>query len=168
MKLTVKQLRGLIREAIDIVNAETGEIIDFGEDSISGIPDAAVPDLVKRLGLNLSPSGEALSNDDWQKLEDETIGKQYDRQMKKTRADIAKNRKRLDINNLLDRLDDWAKTAAGEWEADNSQGPYEIQDVAFDLADAAQHSFEQDEWEELEWHFGNNPEDLRSYIMDSM
>ena len=71
MKITKRQLQTLIREAIDIVNSETGEVIDFGEDSVTGIPDSAVPDLVKRLGLNVSPN-DALSNDDWQKLEDET------------------------------------------------------------------------------------------------
>ena len=167
MRLKIRQLRKIIREAIDVVNTQTGEVIDFGEESMSGLPDAALPDLVKRLGLNLSPGGQ-LSNDDFEKLENETIGKQYDRKMKKVQADVARNRERLDINNLLGRLDDWAKTAADEWEADNPQGPYKIQDVAFDLADAAQHSFERDEWEELEWHFDNDPEALRSYIMDSM
>ena len=132
MRLKIRQLRKIIREAIDVVNTRTGEVIDFGEESMTGLPDAALPDLVKRLGLNLSPGGQ-LSNDDFEKLENETFGKQYDRKMKKVRADVAKNRERLDINNLLDRLDDWAKTAADEWEADNPQGPYEIQDVAFDL-----------------------------------
>ena len=66
--ITTKQLRALIREAIDIVNKETGEVFDFGEESISGLPDEAVPDLVSRLGLDLSPGGQ-LSNDDFDKLE---------------------------------------------------------------------------------------------------
>ena len=168
MRITRRQLRKLIREAIDIVNSETGEIIDFGEDSISGIPDEAVPDLIKRLGLNISPSGEALSNDDWEKLEAETMGKQSDRARKKRMADYEAKRERLNIDNLLQRLSDWAKTAADEWEADNPHGPYDIQDVAFDLADAAEHSFEQDEWDELLWHFDDNKEDLRAFTMDSM
>ena len=56
MRITKRQLRQIIREAIDVVNVETGEVIDFGDDSISGLPDDAVPDLVKRLGLNMSPS----------------------------------------------------------------------------------------------------------------
>jgi len=171
MKLTGRQLSTLIREAIDIVNAETGEIIDFGEDSISGIPDQAVPDLVNRLGLNLSPGGDdyhQLSHEDWEKLEAETVGKQDDRARKKRMADYEAKRERLNIDNLLQRLRDWAQTAADEWEADNPQGPYSIQDVAFDLADAAEHSFEQDEWDELLWHFDDNKEDLRAYTMDSM
>ena len=68
---------------------------------------------------------------------------------KRKHAELTAEQERLNIDNLLQRLSDWAKTAADEWEADNPQGPYSIQDVAFDLADAAEHSFEQDEWDEL-------------------
>jgi len=166
MKLTVKQLRGLIREAIDIVNAETGEVIDFGEDSISGIPDAAVPDLVKRLGLNLSPSGEALSNDDWEKLEAETIGKQADREVKRRIAKMKADSARLNIDSLLQRLSDWAHDAFNDYAGDNPGT--DVQDVAYDLADAAQFEFEADEWEELLWHFDGNEEDLKIYAAESM
>ena len=41
---------------------------------------AALPDLVKRLGLNLSPGGQ-LSNDDYDKLEQEVMGKRSGREM---------------------------------------------------------------------------------------
>ena len=166
MKITRRQLRRLIREALDVVNVETGEIIDFGEESLSGLPDAALPDLVKRLGLDMSPGGQ-LSNDDFQKLEDETLGKQEDREAKRRIAKMKADSARLNIDSLLQRLRDWAQTAADEWEADNPQGP-SIQDVAYDLADAAQYSFERDEWEEIQWHFDDDENDLRSYIMDSM
>ena len=178
MKLTGRQLTALIREAIDVVNVETGEIIDFGDNSLSGIPDKAVPDLMSRLGITPDVEENAygddsaltysLSNDDWRKLEDETVGKQDKRTRKRKYAELTAEQERLNIDNLLQRLRDWAQTAADEWEADNPQGPYSIQDVAFDLADAAEHSFEQDEWDELLWHFDDNKEDLRAYTMDSM
>ncbi len=165
MKLTVKQLRGLIREAIDIVNAETGEVIDFGENSISGMPDAAVPDLVKRLGLNMSPNG-TLSNADFQKLEDETLGKQEDREVKRRIAKMKADSARLNIDSLLQRLSDWAHDAFNDYAGDNPGT--DVQDVAYDLADAARYEFEQDEWEELLWHFDGNEEDLKIYAAESM
>ena len=63
MKITKRRLRRIIKEALDFVNRDTGEVIDFGEDSISGVPDAAVPDLARRLRIDLS-QGE-LSPEDW-------------------------------------------------------------------------------------------------------
>ena len=166
MKITRKQLRGIIREAIDIVNAETGEVIDFGEDSISGIPDAAVPDLVKRLGLNLSPSGEALSNDDWEKLEAETIGKQDRRARKRKSAQMDADRERLNIDNLLQKLRYWAEDAGRDYMADNPD--VELQDIAYDLADAWEFEFAEDEREELMWHFDGDLNDLKIYAAESM
>lgn len=166
MKITRRQLRKIIREAIDIVNVETGEIIDFGEDSISGIPDAAVPDLVKRLGLNLSPSGEALSNADFEKLEAETVGKQDRRASKKKHAQFMADEERLNVDNLLTRLSNWAHDAFQDYAGDNPGT--DIQDVAYDLADAAEYEFEADEWEELLWHFDGNVEDLKIYAAESM
>ena len=35
MKITRKQLRSIIKEAMDVVNVETGEVIDFGDGSMS-------------------------------------------------------------------------------------------------------------------------------------
>ena len=103
MRITRKQLKKLIIEALDVVNAETGEVIDFGDDSLSGMPDAAVSDLVKRLGLDMSPSG-ALSNADWEKLEAETLGKQDARARKRKSAQMAADLERLNIENLLQKL----------------------------------------------------------------
>ena len=165
MRITKRQLRKIIREALDVVNVETGEVIDFGEESLSGLPDAAVPDLVKRLGLDMSPGGQ-LSNADFEKLEAETLGKQDRRAAKRKSAQMAADRERLNIDNLLARLRDWAQGAADDYEADNPG--VDIQDVAFDLADAAEYSFERDEWEELLWHFDGNKDDLRIFTMDSM
>jgi len=165
MKITKRQLRQIIKEAIDFVNQDTGEVIDFGEDSLSGIPDQAVPDLVKRLGLSVSPNG-ALSNDDWQKLEDETLGKRYDRDSKRKVDQFRADEKRLNIDSLLTRLQDWSHNAFQDY-ADDNPGT-DIQDVAYDLADMAEHEFEADEWEELLWHFDGNVEDLKVYAAESM
>ena len=182
MRLRVKQLRKIIREAIDVVNIDTGEVIAFSDKGGSMIdaPEAAWPDLVKRLRLTptdeggtwTAPDGEKhhnfeLSSEDFTKLEDEVLGKRYDRQKKKDLAQYKADLERLDPENLKDRLRDWAETAAREWEADNPGGP-SIQDVAFDLADSAQYSFERDEWEELLYHFDDDKEQLRSFTMDSM
>lgn len=165
MKVTKRQLKRIIREAIDIVNQDTGEVIDFGEDSLTGIPDQAVPDLVKRLGLNVSPN-DALSNDDWQKLADETMGKQEDREVKRRVDKMKADSARLNVDSLLTRLSNWAHDAFKDYAGDNPGT--DVQDVAYDLADAAEYEFEADEWEELLWHFDGNVEDLKVYSVESM
>jgi hypothetical protein len=165
MKITRSQLRRLIRESIDIVNSETGELLVFGDEERDVGPEAAVPDLVQRLGLNLSPN-DALSNEDWEKLEDETVGKQIDRAGKKARHDAYAEEERLNIDTLLTRLQDWAHDAFGEYAADNPGT--DMQDVAFDLAGAAEYEFESDEWEELLWHFDGSLDDLKVYTAESM
>ena len=43
-----------------------------------------------------------------------------------------------------------------------------MQDVAFDLAGAAEYEFESDEWEELLWHFDGSLDDLKVYAAESM
>ena len=168
-RLTENQLRVVIRKAIresmDVVNVDTGEVIDFGEESMSGLPDAALPDLVKRLGLNMSPSG-ALSNADFEKLEDETVGKQDRRAAKRKSAQMAADRERLNIDNLLQRLRDWADGAFKEYAADNPGT--DLQDVAYDLADAWEFEFAEDEREELMWHFDGDVNDLKIYAAESM
>ncbi len=60
MKVTRSQLRQIIKEAIDVMNLETGEIKVFGDDEYSDLPSAAWPDLVKRLSLNPQDDGEAI------------------------------------------------------------------------------------------------------------
>lgn len=165
MKVTKKQLRSIIREAMDVFNVETGEIIDFGEESRSGLPDAALRDLVKRLGLNMSPSG-GLSNADFDKLEQETIGKQGRRSAKRKSAQMAADRERLNIDKLLQRLRYWAEDAGQDYMADNPG--VELQDVAYDLADAWQFEFAKDEQEELLWHFDGDLNALKIYAAESM
>ncbi len=164
-RITKRQLRKIIKEAIDIVNVETGEVIDFGEESLSGLPDAAVPDLVKRLGLDMSPGGQ-LSNADFEKLEDETLGKQNLRHNKKALAQSKSNAERLNIDNLLNRLGDWAHEYFQDYAADNPGT--DLQDVALDLAKTAEYEFEADEWDELLWHFDDDENALNVYTAESM
>ena len=59
MKITKRQLRKVIREAIrestDMVNRETGEVITFGDRHNDVAPDKAVNDIMKRLGISPKP-----------------------------------------------------------------------------------------------------------------
>ena len=168
MRITRRQLKKLIIEALDVVNSETGEVFDFGEESRSGLPDEALLDLVSRLGLDLSPGGQ-LSNDDFDKLEQEVMGKRSGREMKRVQAKMDADRERLNIDNLLNRLSDWAQQAADDYMADNREFPEtQLQDIAYDLADAWQFEFAEDEQEELLWHFEGDVNDLKTYAAESM
>ena len=164
MRVTKGHLRKIIREAIDFVNTETGEVLTLGKDSITGIPDAAVPDLEKRLGIDLSK--EALPAKDWEKLENETAGKQDRRASKKKYAQFMADEERLNIDNLMQRVRDWGKDVGTEY-IENVPGT-DLQDIAFDLADAAKFEFEKDEWDELLYHFDEDEYDLRAFIADSI
>ena len=165
MKITRKQLRSIIKEAMDVVNVESGEVLTFGDSEKDVAPEAAVPDLVKRLGLNMSPNG-TLSDDDFRKLEDETLGKQDRRYNKKVWAEREADRERLNIDNLLQRLSDWAHDAFNDYAGDNPGT--DVQDVAYDLADAWEFEFAKDEQEELLWHFDGDLNDLKIYAAESM
>ena len=167
MRITRRQLRKIIRESIDIVNTETGELLVFGDEDGDAAPEAAVPELAKRLGLDLSPNDDSLlSNEDWEALEAETVGKRGERADKVTSARIKSDRDRLDPDKLLSRLSDWASTASKEFMADNPSA--DLQDIAYDLADSAEYAFEPDEWEELLWHFDEDVNALQVYAAESM
>lgn len=179
MKITKRQLRRIIREAIneriDVVNRETGEVLVFGRDGREAAPEAAWPDLVKRLGLKpnddgLDAAGDqsfTLTNKEFDKLEQETIGKQDRRYNKKIFAKSAEDRERLDIDRLLQRLRDWALETSRDYMAD-TEGDVELQDIAYDLADAWEFEFAKDEQEELMWHFDGDLNNLKIYAAESM
>jgi hypothetical protein len=171
MRITKRSLRRLIREAIDVINVESGEVLTFGDSERDVAPDAAVPDLMRRLGIDYesyaSDENEyALPDDAWLKVEDETLGKQDARYNKKAFAKSKADAERLDIDNLLQRLRHWAEDAAQDYMADNPG--QELQDIAYDLADAAEYEFERDEWDELLWHFDNDAQSLKVYTAESM
>ena len=147
MRVTKRQLRRIIREAIDVIDPETGEVfLEFGDDGFA--PDAAWPELQRR--LNIQPRYDAdgttayVGGDDRTRLEDETVGKRDDR----AAADKAK---RLQIDNLLARVDQWGADAAADFLADNPGK--DIGGYAPDLARSIEHEFDNDEWNELAWHF---------------
>jgi len=169
MKITKRQLRRIIREAIDIVDATTGEVFEFGPE---GIPDEAWPDLQRRLGITpIKPSSDAdvayaadpggieVSSEDFHKLTDEVEGKRWKR---KRTAD----ERRLNPIALLHRLDKWAEDAGSEYAADNPGT--DMQDVARDLAASAEYQFEQDEWDALIDDFDYDEDALLSYIADTI
>jgi hypothetical protein len=154
MKIKLSELRKLIREAvlteeaIEVVDNDTGEIIDT-------LTRADTEKYTMLRGKSILGGQIFIDGDEFQDLWDE-----IDREVRAQKAE------RLDINKLLAKLDDWAQTAAREYTADN-QG-VDISGVAYDLADAAKFSFEPDEWNELLAHFEFDDDALRSYIMDSM
>ena len=151
-----------------MINRETGEVITFGDRHDDVAPEKAVNDIMRRLGINPKPedmrtSGAddfniELSNDDFMKVEEETVGKRYQRKAKKARE-------RLDVDNLMTRLEDWALDAGEQFSADNPDT--EMQDVALDLAKSAEYAFEPDEWETLliDGPF-DRPEDLYTYVAE--
>ena len=176
MKITRRQLRKIIREAIDVTNASTGEIMIFADEGDASLgefkpdaPELAAKDVIKRLGLtplenmgygDREPGVEEiyLSDEDWYKMDNEIGGKRHKRKAKK-------DMKRLNIDNLMTRLEDWAVNAGEEYAADNPG--VDTQDIAWDLAQGAEYSFEPDEWEML--LYGGpfeGPDDLHTYVAD--
>ena len=173
VKVTKRQLRRIIKEAIDIVNSETGELLVFEDDwevkSDSGYskgdaPESAARDIMKR--LNITQLGSEIDGDieditvhpeDWEKMSKELYDKRRIRKNKR-------ERERLDIHNLMNRLEQWAADAGGDYGADNPD--VDMQDVAWDLSDAAQFEFKEDEWDELIWAFDGNEDDLRTFVAD--
>ena len=159
MKIKLSELRKLIREAasdtLEIYNNLTGEIIDtLTKEDISTMAS---------LGQKqVSGNSIFLDDDEYELVQDEMYRNELAARNDKARAEVELD----NIDTLLKRLDDWAKVAAEEYMADNPG--VDIQDVAFDLADAAEYSFEPEEWDELMWHFDNSRDDLRVYTMDSM
>ena len=179
VKITKKQLRRIIRETIseriDVVNRKSGEVMVFGREGKEAAPEAAWPELVSRLKLqpedigpdNAGDQSFLLSNQDFDKLEQEVIGKQDRRFNKKRAATAMADRERLDIDNLLQRLRYWAEDTAKGYMEDTG-GDVDLQDVAYDLADAWEFEFEKDEQEELMWHFDGDLNDLKIYAAESM
>ena len=169
MKITRRQLRRIIKEGIDILNTETGELLVFEDDWQDGggdAPEAAARDIMKR--MNVSQLSSEIDGDietievrpeDWAVIDTELHGK---RRTRKNKAE----RERLDIHNLMNRLDQWAKDVAIDYGADNPDADF--QDIAWDLSDAAQFEFKKDEWEELLWAFDGSEDELRTSIADSI
>ncbi len=85
MKITRRQLRGIIEEVIDVINRDTGEIMFFGDKRyVSDIPvtgtDEMLNDIMSQLGISPGPEDTRtysaggidmeLSGEDWQKIKD--------------------------------------------------------------------------------------------------
>ena len=167
VRLTRKQLRQIIKESIDIMNTETGELLVFEDDWQDGggdAPEAAARDIMKRMRITQLSSevdGDIetieVSPGDWALMDVELHGKRRYRKNKK-------EQERLDIDNLLARADQWAVNSGGDYGADNAG--VDMQDVAWDLAGGAKYEFREDEWDELIWHFDNSEDELITYIAD--
>jgi hypothetical protein len=178
MKITKRQLRRIIKEVIneriDVVDRDTGEVMVFGREGGDSAPEAAWPNLVKRLDLRpkddgLDTAGDqsfSLSSQEFDRLDDEVRGKQDQRSGKRKLSQMTADRERLDIDNLLERLSNWAEDTARDYMGDNPGT--DLQDIAYDLADAWAYAFEKDEQEELMWHFDGSLNDLKIYTAESM
>ena len=165
MKITKRQLRRLIREAVDIMNSETGELLIF-DDVAQGAdaPEPAAAEILRRLKITplskeVDPGDDPVADEienwtvtpeDFAVIDTEIHGKRRYRHAKKEDA-------RLNTSNLFARLDQWIEDAKGDWESGNmGQGDGwdpSMQDVARDLAMSAEYEFRPDEWEELLWHY---------------
>ena len=180
MKITRRQLRQIIKEAIDVMNAETGELLVFDDahgteyDMHVDAPEAAAMDMMKRLGIldkakieePVYEAGEqvptySLPPEQWGQMERELYGK---RAARKNKAE----KERMDIDNLMDRVRAWAQGVGEDYTADNRGSEQSLEDVAWDLSDAAEMEFKEDEWNELLYHFDFNDEDLRMFIADEI
>lgn len=174
VRITRKQLRRIIRETVDVLNASTGEVMVFADepDPESGrspdAPELAAREIIKRLKLapleaSSNPLQEPGTEEIWLGAEDyaamdvEVDGKRHTRKNKKYRA-------RMNIDNLLVRVDKWAEDAGDSYGRDNPDT--DLEDISWDLSDGAQFQFRADEWAELTHHFDGNEEDLRIYIAD--
>ena len=173
MILTRQQLRRIIKEGIDIVNSDSGELLIFEDDWEDGggdAPEAAARDVMKRLNITPLPSSHTydddpdievieVSPDDWARMDVELRGKRRYRKNKR-------EQERLDIHNLMNRLEQWAKDAGSDYGADNPD--VDFQDIAWDLSDAAQFEFKEDEWDELIWAFDGSEDELRTFVADAI
>ena len=85
-------------------------------------------------------------------------GKRHKRKAKKELA-------RLNVDNLMARLEDWALNAREEYAADNPDA--DMQGIAWDLAQGAEYSFEPDEWDVLMYRGPfEGDDDLYTYVAD--
>ena len=176
MKITKHQFKNIIKEAIDIINASTGEVKIFADEGDPALgdfkpdaPELAARDVIKRLGLtpleNMDDSDREagveeiyLGAEDWAEMDYEIGGKRHKRKAKKELA-------RLNIDNLMTRLEDWALNAREEYAADNPDA--DMQGIAWDLAQGAEYSFEPDEWDVLMYRGPfEGDDDLYTYIAD--
>ena len=169
MKITLRQLRRIIKEGIDILNTDSGELLVFEddwEDGSADAPEAAARNIMKRLNITPLESSHTydddpdveiieVSPDDWALMDVELRGKRHYRKNKR-------ERERMSIDNLLARVDQWAADAGGDYGADNPG--VDMQDVSWDLAAGAKYEFREDEWDELIWRFDGSEDELVTYI----
>ena len=131
MKITKRQIQQIIKEVIneriDVVDRDTGEVMVFGREGGDSAPEAAWPSLVKRLDLQPKDDGLDIAGDqsfslspqEFDRLDNEVRGKQDQRSRKRKSSQMTADRERLDIDNLLERLSNWAEDTARDYMADN-------------------------------------------------
>jgi hypothetical protein len=181
MKITKRQLRRIIKEGIDIVNHATGELLVFEDDwetAGGDAPEAAARDIMKR--LRITQLGSEIDGDiesieiapaDWALMDVELGGKRDHRRRKKMEHGYKKERERLNIDNLKDRLSQWGQDAGDDWKSDHESGNLpgypDLAGAAMDLARNAKYEFAEDEWDELVWEF-EDEDAVYEFAMGSM
>ena len=121
----------------------------------------------KSAGRNASgDKSYELDQNEFMRLDNEIRGKQDSRARKRKSAQMDADRERLNHDNLLQRLSDWAAEAGRDYMADNPGA--DLQDFAYDLAGAWVFEFKPDESKELKSIFNGSISDLRTYAAESM
>lgn len=169
MRITRTQLRRIIREAIDVVNADSGEVMEFGQDpdaaralGQTALPDSAWHELQRRLGIASVPGpyGPEISDADFERLRDEVEGKRHRRKVQRRRLPP------LDPDALMAQARTWATEAGADWAADNPGA--DLSSVAPDLARSVKLIFTGSEWRELLASFDWDEESLYSAVAETI
>lgn len=130
MKITQRQLRQIIRESIEVMNSETGEILDL-------------------------PDSYADRYEDGQEVHDREFGLLYD----EVSAVAPEDEDVLfDPEEALEELHATAQTLGGDWMLDNPRRS--LDDVAYDLASSIKWSVNEKTWESALEIFDYDEEEL--------
>ena len=153
MKIKLSELRKLIREAvlseeaIEVYNNDTGELIDT-------LTRADADKYTALRGKAILGGEIFLDDDEYENLMDE---------LERERL-VKKNANKPKIDDVLNKLEQWAQNARKDFLADNPS--IDMQDVARDLAWSAEDSFSTDEWYELMSEFEFDEDALMTAIAD--
>jgi hypothetical protein len=181
MRITKANLRKVIKEAIDLVNDDTGEVLTFGQNP-DDLSDAAAADIVRRvlnkrltdLSVRSQPGSESgltqynLNDDEFLPV----AAEMYRQPTKRAQGKFAKVTQSTDDFGLeqaerdLEDLRGRALDAARDYLADNPDA--ELSDVAYDLSKSILRSYSSKQIENILYSLGMSGSELRSFVMDSM
>ena len=138
MKITKRQLRQIIRESIEVMNSETGEMLYL-------------------------PDSYADRYEDGQEVPDREFGPLYDEVSAVAPGD---EDTLFDPEEALEELRATAQTLGGDWMLDNPGRS--LDDVAYDLANSIKWSVSEKTWESALEIFGYDEEELIWSLAEAM